>query len=111
MQLEKEMLEKKKLADKLEAEKEMMLRKVNNLKKTPQNRRNSTSPTRDSFKLKSDYVECQNKGYNEPEKIQADDGDVSDEDESINRLDAKRIYNHKNIIDDINSDLEERSIK
>jgi hypothetical protein len=100
IQLEKEMEEKKKYADKLEAEKEMMVRKVKNLKKSPDvNRRSSCSP---SPRKNSESI------YLTPDKLE----EVSDnEDDDSNKIDSKKIYNKKNVIEDIQSDLENQSVK
>jgi hypothetical protein len=100
MQLEKEMEEKKRLAEKLEAEKQMMERKVINLKKSPNvPKTKSVSPIGDRKSIifeTPEILECVSE---------------NEEEEESYRIDAKKIINKKNIIDDITSDVDNMSRK
>ena len=99
IQLEKEKEEKKKLAEKLEAEKEMMLRKVSNLKRSPTFERPSS---------------VSNKNLHETSHQDYRSVDVSvletENDEEI-KLDSNKIFNKKNLIDEITSDIENLSVR
>jgi hypothetical protein len=107
-QLEKEREEKQKLAEKLEAEKEMMQRKVTNLKKSPiiENRPVTPNLIINSELNKSEIV-FTNK------KLNAFDTDKDTDDDLIlvKKIDSKKIYNRKNVVDDINSDLDNHSVR
>ena len=86
--MEKEKEEKEKLVSKYETEKEMLMRKANNLKKNPSPmRRVSESP---KPALKS------------PEEI-TDDEDV--------KITSNKIYNKQNVVKEIDSDLDNASLK
>jgi hypothetical protein len=92
LELEKEKEEKAKLATKYETEKDMLRRKAINLK-------NSASPRK---------VEKRSfKGLKSPEVLTEEEDDGN----AYKKLDSKKIYNKKNIITDINSDIEDKSIK
>lgn len=88
-ELEKEKDEKKKLAEKLEQEKEYLMRKVNNL----QNSLSTPSPITPiaSGTGKFDFYE-------------------SEKDEEL-KIDANKIYNKNNRLEEISSDLENISVK
>ena len=98
IQLEKEKEEKQKLAEKLEAEKEMMQRKVTNLKRSPLAERNSVSN-----KILPEVAQTEilddTQNYFETDK----------EDEI--KIDSNKIFNKRNIVEDINSDLENQSVR
>lgn len=70
-------------------EKDMWMRKANNFKKSP---------------LRSSFASPTNSG--------AEGGhDLSDDDNGPMKLDSKKIYNNKQVIDDINSDIDNQSAK
>jgi hypothetical protein len=107
-QLEKEREEKQKLNEKLEAEKEMMQRKVTNLKKSPiiENRPVSPNLITNQELNKSDILIV-----NKKNNVFDTDKDTDDELIYVKKFDSKKIYNKKNVIEDINSDLENQSVK
>jgi hypothetical protein len=89
--LEKEKEEKSKLVTKYETEKEMLMRKAINLK--------NSSPSLMKINKRTST------GLKSPEVL------TEEEDNYTNRLDARKIYNKKNIITDINSDIDNLSCK
>jgi hypothetical protein len=99
IQLEKEKEEKQKLAEKLEAEKEMMQRKVTNLKRSPLAERNSVSN-----KILPEVVQPEILDYTQ-NYLETDK-----EDDEI-KIDSNKIFNKRNIVEDINSDLENQSVR
>ena len=72
----------------------MIQRKVNNLKKSPKELREKSPGVESNKCSSSQLVDTQN-----------------EEDTQINKLDAKKIYNKKNVIEEINSDLDNHSIR
>lgn len=91
--MEKEKEEKEKLVSKYETEKEMLMRKANNLKKgaSPMRRNESPKPS-----LKS-------------QEIILKSADLTDEEEM--KITSNKIYNKKNIVNEIESDLDNISLK
>ncbi len=99
IQLEKEKEEKIKLAEKLEAEKEMMLRKVSNLKRSPTLEKSSSISNRV-------LQEISHQEYRSVEVSVVE----TENDEEI-KLDSNKIFNKKNLIDEITSDIENHSVR
>lgn len=86
-ELEKEKEEKQKVAERMSIEKDMWMRKANNLKKSPMISRLPT-PVQD--------------------RVNSDEGET---DISPIRLDANKIINKRQIIQEINSDVENMSLR
>ena len=110
-QLEKEREEKQKLAEKLEAEKEMMQRKVNNLKKSPMIESRPASPNLiiNNQALNKSEILIVNKKLNVFDNDK--DKDTDDDLIMVAKIDSKKIYNRKNVVEDITSDLDNHSVK
>ncbi len=110
LELEKEKEDKKIIAEKLENEKEMMARKVTNLKKSNSNSKQNNIRIESPGKSKNDSLSYTNANTVSPNKSM--DSEESDcKSDTNQRSIGRNSPNRMNLIDDINSDIDNLSRK